>query len=183
MPHTQLKTIQTIQNGIDQITTLTGRAIAWLTLAMVIVTFSIVVLRYLFNTGWIAMQESVIYMHAIVFMLGAAVTLKDNAHVRVDIFYQRMNAKQKAMIDLLGTLLFLLPVCLFILWSSWDYVTGSWDIQEASPEAGGLPWIYWLKTCIPAMGILIILQAIANMLGNIITIRSIPASSGTQQHG
>ena len=144
--------------------------IAWLTLAMVLVTFTIVILRYAFNIGWIAMQESVIYMHAMVFMLGAAVTLKNDAHVRVDIFYHRFGVRGKAIIDILGTLIFLLPVSGFILWTSWDYVTGSWALQESSPEAGGLPWIYWLKTTMPVMAILLILQGAANLTGNILAL-------------
>lgn len=172
-----------IQTSLDHISRLVGAGIAWLTLGMVIVTFVIVVLRYAFNTGWIAMQESVIYMHATVFMLGAAVALKDNAHVRVDIFYQNMSAKRKALVDLTGTLIFLLPVAMFILWTSWDYVATSWELKESSPEAGGIPWLYILKTVIPAMAILITIQAIANMLGNILTLSGHTQNDTGEQHG
>jgi len=150
-------------NAIALINEWIGRAISWLTVVMVLVTFSIVVLRYVFNTGWIAMQESVIYMHALVFMLGAAYTLNKDGHVRVDIFYSKMSANKKAVVDILGNILFLIPVCIFIYWSSWEYVTDSWELKESSREAGGLPWIYLLKITILLMPALLIIQAIANM--------------------
>ena len=149
---------------IDSINEHIGKAISWLTLIMVLVMFGIVVMRYVFNEGSIAVQESVMYMHALVFMLGAAFTLKRDGHVRVDIFYNKMSKRSKSLVNLIGNLLLLLPVCIFIFWSSWDYVTEAWRIKESSREAGGLPWIYLLKTSILIMAALLILQAIANML-------------------
>ena len=145
-----------------------GKTISWLTLLMVITTFIIVILRYAFDIGWIAMQESVSYMHAIIFMLGAAYTLKHDGHVRVDIFYQRCTEKVKAWIDCLGTLFLLLPVTGFIIWSSWDYVADSWAIQEGSRNSGGIPGIYLLKTSIIVMSVLLILQSIALFLQNLL---------------
>ncbi|NIR25762.1 MAG: TRAP transporter small permease subunit, partial [Gammaproteobacteria bacterium] len=118
---------------------------------MVLVTFAVVLLRYLFNTGWIAMQESITYMHALVFMLGAAYTLRHDGHVRVDIFYQKFSPRTRAWVDLLGTLLLLLPVTLFIAWVSWEYVSTAWALKEGSRETGGLPGVYLLKTAIPLM--------------------------------
>ena len=134
---------------------------------MVLVMFSVVILRYIFNEGSIALQESVTYMHAVVFMLGAAYTLKNDGHVRVDIFYSKMSDRNKAIVNFSGNLLLLLPVCIFIVWSSWDYVTESWRLKESSREAGGLPWIYLLKTSILIMAFLLILQALAGMMRNI----------------
>ena len=116
----------------------TGRVVAWFSLPMVILTFVIVVLRYAFDLGWIWMQESVVWMHAAVFMLAAAYTLKRDDHVRVDIFYRKMSVRRKALVDVLGTLLFLLPVSIFLIATSWDYVAVSWSIREGSREAGGL---------------------------------------------
>jgi TRAP-type mannitol/chloroaromatic compound transport system permease small subunit len=133
-----------------------GRTISWLSLAMVLVTFLVVVLRYAFDAGSIAMQESVTYMHAVLFMLGAAYTLQLNGHVRVDIFYQRFSRRGRAWVDLLGTLVLLIPVCLFILTSSWHYVAESWSIHEGSREAGGLPYVYWLKTLMVMMPVLLL---------------------------
>ena len=135
---------------------------------MVAITFVVVVLRYAFDIGWIAMQESVSYMHAIVFMLGAAYTLKHNAHVRVDIIYQRCSDKTRAWIDCIGTLLLLMPVTGFIIWSSWGYVADSWAIQEGSRNSGGLPGVYLLKTSILLMAGLLILQSVALFLQNLL---------------
>ncbi len=156
---------------IDTINTINewvGKTISWLTLFMVLTTFIIVVLRYVFDIGWIALQESVIYMHAIVFMLGTAYTLKDNGHVRVDIIYQRCSYKTKAWIDCLGTLFLLMPVTGFIIWSSWEYVADSWAIQESSRNSGGLPGVYLLKTSILLMAGLLSLQSTSLFLQNLL---------------
>ena len=150
-----------LARGIDALSEWTGRAISWLTLAMVLVTFTIVVLRYLFNLGWIAMQESVIYLHALVFMLGSAYTLKHDGHVRVDIFYRGLGPRAQAIIELLGTLLLLLPVTVLLAVESWDYVTTSWALHESSPEAGGLPGVYLLKTSILLMAGALLLQGLS----------------------
>jgi TRAP-type mannitol/chloroaromatic compound transport system permease small subunit len=155
-----------------------GRLTAWGTLAMVVVTFAIVVLRYLFNLGWIAMQESVTYLHAMIFMLGAAYTLKHDGHVRVDIFYQKASARGRAWVDLLGTLLFLLPFCLFLFWVSWEYVAASWALHEGSRDSGGLPWLYLLKTLIPVMSLLLILQGVVMLLRNLLAVLAVESAGG-----
>ena len=160
--------LKRLGHRLDSINEWAGRTVAWLTLAMVIVTFTVVLLRYLFNIGWIAMQESITYMHALVFMLGAAYTLKHEGHVRVDIFYSKFSARARAWVDLLGTLFLLLPVCLFILWISGDYVASSWRVLEGSREAGGLPMVFLLKSIIPLMAGLMILQGISLAAGNFI---------------
>jgi len=165
---TLLRTSQFCVTTINNVNEWVGKSISWLTLFMVITTFIIVVLRYVFDIGWIALQESVSYMHAIVFMLGAAYTLKHNAHVRVDIIYQRCNTKTQAWIDCLGTLLLMMPVTGFIIWSSWEYVADSWSIQESSRNSGGLPGVYLLKTTILLMAALLILQSISLFLQNLV---------------
>lgn len=157
---------------LDNLSEKTGQIIAWLTLFMVITQFSVVILRYSFNIGWIAMQESILYMHALVFMLGAAYTLKHEGHVRVDIFYHKMTARGKAWVDVLGTLLLLLPVCLFIIIYSWEYVANSWALQEGSREAGGLAGLFILKTSIVLLPTLLILQGISIVVKNMIVILS-----------
>lgn len=151
---------------IDNLNESIGRTISWLTLFMVAVTFIVVVLRYLFNMGWIAMQESITYMHALVFMLGAAYTLKHEGHVRVDILYRAKSARFRAWVDFLGTLFLLLPVCLFIAWISWEYIAASWSVMETSQEAGGIPAVFLLKTVILVMAILLVLQGIAALITN-----------------
>jgi len=148
-----------------------GRMVAWATLLMVLITFLVVLLRYLFDTGWIAMQESVTYLHAAVFMLGAAYTLKHGGHVRVDIFYQGFGPRGKAWINLLGTLFLLFPLALFILFVSWDYVAESWKVLEGSREAGGLPGVFLLKTLILVLPLTLLLQGTALALKSLRLLR------------
>jgi TRAP-type mannitol/chloroaromatic compound transport system permease small subunit len=161
-----------VMDFIDRITDNTGKIISWLTLLMVLLTFLIVVLRYVFNIGWIAMQESVLYFHGTVFMLGAAYTLKADGHVRVDIFYQNFSIKGKALVNLLGTLFLLLPVCIFIFYISFDYVATSWRIMEKSPEAGGLPLVYLSKSLLLIMAISLSLQGVSEICRNLHTLLS-----------
>ncbi len=165
-----LNRLQHIARTLDHIAELTGRVVSWLTLAMVVVTLLVVVLRYVFGIGSIALQESITYLHAMVFMLCAAYTLKHDAHVRVDIFYQRWSPHTRAWVDLLGTLLLLAPVCLFIISASLDYVISSWSIHERSREAGGLDGVYILKTAIPLMALLMLLQGCALAIHSLLTI-------------
>jgi TRAP-type mannitol/chloroaromatic compound transport system permease small subunit len=152
--------VERIAHLIEQLNEWTGRLLAWLTLAMVIVTFGVVGLRYLFDLGSIALQESITAMHALIFMLGAAYTLRHEGHVRVDIFYRRLGARGRAWVDLLGVVLLLTPVTLFIMWVSWEYVASSWSLREGSREAGGLPGVYLLKSAIPLMALLLLLQGV-----------------------
>ncbi|MCG2633480.1 MAG: TRAP transporter small permease subunit [Gammaproteobacteria bacterium] len=156
---------------IELIAEWSGRLVAWLVLGMALVTFAVVVLRYGFDLGWIALQESVVYAHALVFMLGASYTLKHNEHVRVDVLYGRLGPRGQAWVDLLGTLLLLLPVCLAILILSWGYVADSWGVREGSPQAGGLPGVWLLKSVIPLMAIGLLLQGLAGALRSIDLLR------------
>lgn len=148
---------------LDGISEWTGKTISWLTLLMVILTFVIVVMRYILNVGNIALQESVIYMHSFLFLLGAAYTLKHDGHVRVDIFYRPMSERGKAIVNIIGILGLLLPVTLFIGYISWEYVATSWSLKEGSQEAGGLPYRYILKSALIAMPTLMTLQAFAEL--------------------
>lgn len=156
---------------IDRVTETVGRLAAWLAVAMVLVTCWIVLNRYVFDTGSVAVQESLTYLNALLFMLAAAYTLRHNGHVRVDIFYSPASARYRAWVNLLGSVFLLLPVSLFIIIISWDYVAASWRIREQSGDAGGLPWIYLLKSLIPLMGALLILQGLAEFLRNLLALR------------
>jgi TRAP-type mannitol/chloroaromatic compound transport system permease small subunit len=156
--------LQQFARTLDRLAELTGRIVSWLTLAMVVVTFAVVVLRYAFNIGSIALQESITYLHAMVFMLCAAYTLKHDAHVRVDIFYQRWSPRARAWVDLLA------PVCVFIISASLDYVASAWLIHEGSREAGGLDGVYILKTAIPLMAALLLLQGCALAIHSLLTL-------------
>lgn len=172
-----------LAQALQQISEVTGRVIAWLTLPMVVGTFVIVVLRYVFDTGYIWMQEGVVWLHAAAFMLAAAYTLKHDEHVRVDIFYRRMSAKGRALVDVLGIVLFLLPVSLFILSSSWDYVSVSWQIREGSREAGGLPYPFvpLLKSTISVTSVLLVIEGVAGLLQRVLVLlgkADLPATRG-----
>jgi TRAP-type mannitol/chloroaromatic compound transport system permease small subunit len=149
---------------IDRFNDAIGRASSWLCLLMVLMMVLIVTLRYVFHVGSVALQESIIYINAIIFTFGAAYTLKEQGHVRVDIFYSRFTPKQQALVDLAGALIFLIPVCIFIIFSSWDYVLVAWRIKESSAEGSGLPFVYLLKASIWVLAGLIILQGIAESL-------------------
>lgn len=158
---------------IDRFSIATGRAVSWLTLVMVLVICVIVVLRYVFDVGLIWLQESLTWMHAAVFMLGAAYTLQQEDHVRVDIFYRDMNERRRAIVDLAGVLLFLLPMCVFLAWTAWDYVAASWSSGEVSRDFGGLPYPFLplLKTVLIVMPLTVALQGVSLGLRAARTIR------------
>ena len=158
---------------LDRISSFVGKASAWLTLFMVLVTFVVVVMRYVFDAGLIWLQESVIWMHAFVFMVGAAYTLQQEEHVRVDIFYRDMSPEGRAWIDLIGVLVFLLPLCAFLAWKALDFVEISWRLQESSRESGGLPYplIPLLKSILVVMPISVGLQGISLLMRSVETLR------------
>ncbi|MEW8028612.1 MAG: TRAP transporter small permease subunit [Candidatus Thiodiazotropha sp.] len=141
-----------------------GRTVSWLSLFMVLVTFTVVVLRYVFDLGWIWLQESVTFMHGALFLVGAAYTLKHEGHVRVDIFFHRFSPQKQAWVDMLGSLLLLMPVCLFIFVISWEYVIQSWSLREGSREAGGLDGVYLFKSLILLMAGLLLIQGISTVI-------------------
>lgn len=158
---------------LGRLNSLAGKAAAWLTLLMVLVTFVVVVMRYVFDAGLIWLQESVVWMHAFVFMVGAAYTLQQEEHVRVDIFYRNMSRKRRAWVDLIGVIVFLFPLCIFLGWKAGDYVAVSWKLQEASRESGGLPYplIPLLKSILVVMPLMVGLQGIALLSRCIQTIK------------
>jgi TRAP-type mannitol/chloroaromatic compound transport system permease small subunit len=157
-------TIQRIADGIDRATAAIGRAAAWCCLFIVLAEFAVVVMRYAFGIGSIRLQESVLYAHAALFMLATAWTLQIQGHVRVDIFYAQANPRTKALIDLVGALVFLLPVTVVIGALSLPYVARSWAIFEGSRETSGLPFVYLLKTLIPLFALLLGLQGVAQAI-------------------
>jgi TRAP-type mannitol/chloroaromatic compound transport system permease small subunit len=164
------RTLQGLADGLDSLSEWLGLTVSWLSLLMVVVTFVVVVLRYAFDLGWIWLQESITYMHATLFLVGAAYTLKHEGHVRVDIFYRRLTPRTQAWIDLGGTLFLLLPVCLFIFSVSWDYVVQSWSLREGSREAGGLDGVYLLKSLILVMAALLVLQGLSLALRRLLVL-------------
>jgi TRAP-type mannitol/chloroaromatic compound transport system permease small subunit len=153
-----------LADRIDRLTSLIGRAAAWFCLFIVLAQFAVVLLRYGFGTGSAKLTESIIYGHAALFMLAAAWTLRENGHVRVDIFYADAPPRRKALVDLLGALLLLIPFALSLFILSLPYVARSWSILERSRETSGLPLVWLLKTLIPAFALLLILQGISQAL-------------------
>lgn len=153
-----------IADTIDWLNTRIGRAAAWLCLAVVVIQFAVVVLRYAFGIGSIQLQESIVYSHAAMFLLVAAWTLKNNGHVRVDLFYASAGARGKAIVDLIGALSLLIPFAVAILYFSWPYVARSWANFEGSREASGLPLVFVLKTLIPVFAAMLILQGMAQAI-------------------
>lgn len=149
--------IDTVNKGI-------GWVVAWLALLMVLIQMTVVVLRYVFGYGSIWMQESIIYMHAMLFMLGAAATLINDGHVRVDIFYRNAAPKKKALVDLVGALFVLSPVCILIIWYSLPYAEKSWEVFEGSKETSGIQAVFLLKSLIPVFAIMMLLQGISMSL-------------------
>jgi TRAP-type mannitol/chloroaromatic compound transport system permease small subunit len=149
---------------IDRFGEAIGRTVAWAVAVMVVGQLAIAILRYALGFGSIRLQESVVYAHASLVMLGAAWTLAKGGHVRVDIFYADASPRRRALVDLVGTLVFLLPFCVATLWLSAPYVARSWALLERSREASGLPLVFLLKSLIPAFAILMGAQGVARAI-------------------
>ena len=154
--------------SIDSFNEIIGKSASWLTLFIVLITFLVVILRYAFNVGWVALQESYVWMHGIVFMIGAGYTLLHNGHVRVDLIYANFSPKSKAYVDLLGTLFLLIPVLVLVTTKSWSFVLLSWARQEASREAGGLEGLFLLKSVILIFCFLLGIQGLSMMTRNLL---------------
>jgi TRAP-type mannitol/chloroaromatic compound transport system permease small subunit len=153
-----------VADRIDRVTSALGRAVAWLALVVVLLQFVLVVARYLFGLGSVWLTETVIYAHAALFMLAAAWTLHLGGHVRVDIFYAEASTRTKALIDLVGALVLLLPFMAVLIWLSIPYAARSWMILERSQETSGLPLVFVLRTLIPLFALLMALQGITQAI-------------------
>jgi TRAP-type mannitol/chloroaromatic compound transport system permease small subunit len=158
---------------IDAFTEWTGRLLAWLMVLMVLTTLTIVVLRYATTTNTILLQEAVMYLHAFAFMLAIPFALKHDAHVRVDVVYGRLGPRGRAVVDLCGHLVLLVPTAIIIILYSRTYVGNAWRILEGSGEVGGIPAVFLLKTLIPTMAGLLLLQSVAEILRKILVIRGV----------
>ena len=146
---------------IDRINEYVGRAVAWVTLLLVLVVFVDVVMRYAFNTSFVFTQELEWHLFAFIFLIGAGYTLLHDGHVRVDIIYQRLGGKGRAWINLLGVILFLLPGCFLVIKTSIKFVYNAWSILEGSPDPGGIPYRFIVKSTIPIGFALLLLQGIS----------------------
>jgi TRAP-type mannitol/chloroaromatic compound transport system permease small subunit len=150
-----------------------GRAVSWLALIMVLVQMIVVVMRYVFGVSWLALQESIVYMHAAIFLAAAGYTLLHDGHVRVDIFYRPANERRQAIVDLVGALCFLMPMASAIFYISWPYVAKSWAVLETSQEGSGIPAVFLLKTVILVYAALVALQGISLALRSFMTISGV----------
>ncbi len=167
---------------LDAVSDWTGRLVRWLTLAMVLIGAYNAIARYTDRTTGLGLSSNMYlemqwYLFSLIFLLGAAYTLKEGAHVRVDVLYERLSAKGKAWIDLLGTLFFLLPFCGLVLWLSWPEVVNSWEVLEKSPDPGGLPR-YPIKTVILVAFVLLILQGVAMAIKQVAILRGHDVGDG-----
>ncbi len=162
--------LKKISQLIDAINEKIGLGVSWLTTIMVITVVYDVIMRYGFKRGNIAVQEMEWHLFAVIFLIGAAYSLKKDAHVRVDIIYTKLNTKQKAWIDFIGTFIFLIPFCIIIIYSTRNFIESSWAVGETSPDPGGLPGRYILKAMIPAGFILVLLQGISQAIKNLLVI-------------
>ena len=164
MRNTITRRAQALANAIDRIIAAIGRAAMWCCLYVVLAEFAVVVMRYALGLGSIRLQESVLYAHAALFMLAAAWTLQVDGHVRVDVLYAQASPRRRAVIDLIGAVIFLFPFAIAVAVLSVPYVGRSWAILEGSRETSGLPFVYLLKTLIPLFALMIGLQGIAQAI-------------------
>jgi len=153
-----------LADAIDALNRRIGLTLRWLAVALVLVQFAVVVLRYAYGSSFVWMQESVTYLHAFLFMLAIGYTYLLDAHVRVDFFYGGWSERAKAWTDLLGVLVCVLPFCWLLVWASWGYVSVSWRMNEGPISHGGLPLTPYLKGSIIAMAGLLALQSVSVLI-------------------
>ncbi len=165
--------MQNLLKTLDGLSLRLGRTVSYLLLAMVLVTVSVVVIRYVFQSGSIVMQESITYLHASLLILAMAYCLQEGGHVRVDIFYQKMNKKKQALVNIVGSVFLLVPFCIFTLWISLPYVERSWTILEKSADAGGIPAVFLLKSLLIALPVLLFIQALIEILRNVLVLKGV----------
>jgi len=160
-----------IADGLDSINRATGAVVMWLALAMVLLQFILVLLRYVFGIASIFWSEGVLYLHAMIFMLGAGYTLWANGHVRVDIFYARLSPRRQAAIDIFGHVALLAPALVLLLYWSWPMVERSWAIREGPISVGGIPAAFLLKSLVPAFCILLLIQGSSALIRDLIRLQ------------
>ena len=153
-----MQALTSICSWIDAVNDRVGRVVSWATLLLVAVTFIDVVMRYFFNKSYVFTQELEWHIFAFIFLMGAGYTLKNDGHVRVEVFYGKMDRKGRAWINLIGVLFFLIPSCIIFIKTSIPFVVKSYQVMEGSPDPGGIPFSFLLKGCIPAGYALILLQ-------------------------
>jgi TRAP-type mannitol/chloroaromatic compound transport system permease small subunit len=160
-----------VADMLDWINRGAGLSVRWLALAMVMLQFAVVVLRYVFGYTSVLLSEGVLYLHATIFMVGAGYTLLVGGHVRVDIFYAKLSARGRAVVDVLGHLLLLVPGLLILLYWSWPTVRRSWAILEGAISVGGIPASFLLKTLIPVFCVLLLIQGLSALIRDLLRLK------------
>jgi TRAP-type mannitol/chloroaromatic compound transport system permease small subunit len=160
-----------LADALDALSRRIGMAVRWLALGMVLLQFGVVLLRYVFGLSYVFLNESVLYLHGALFMLGAGYTLLVDQHVRVDIFYARRGVRGRAVTDILGALAFLAPALGLMLWWTWPSVTRSWAILEGPISVGGVPASFLLKSLIPAFCVLLLVQGLSILIRDLIRLK------------
>lgn len=171
--------LTSLSRFIDAFNTAIGRAVCWLALVMLLVQFGIVVMRYVFGAGSLAMYEIVVYLHGVLFMMAAAYTLAEDGHVRIDIFYRAARSRYQAVVNIVGVLALLWPTCVLTLYIAWPYVVRSWSVLEGSRETSGLPGVFLFKTVILVFAAMLMLQGLSIVLRALKTLRQGGEDSGT----
>jgi len=156
-----------LADALDRVNRIVGLTVRWMAVAMIVLQFAVVLLRYGFGISFIFLDEGVLYLHGMIFMLGAGYTLLVDQHVRVDIFYGRWSPVGRARIDALGAALTVIPGSLVIAWYSWPFVFNSWKNLDGAISVGGIPASFLLKSLIPAFCILLAIQGLACLLRDI----------------
>jgi TRAP-type mannitol/chloroaromatic compound transport system permease small subunit len=170
--------MKTIITFLEVINRAVGGVVCWCALLMVLLQFAIVILRYIFGISYIFLNEGVLYLHASLFMLGAGYTLLVDGHVRVDIYYAERSPRGKAITDIFGHLFFLLPSMGVLAFYSWPTVRDSWKTLEGPVSVGGIPASFYLKSLIPAFCVLLIIQCLANLLSDVIRLKTAGRAGG-----
>ena len=151
-------------NFLEKISIVSENITKYFFYIMFILVIVNILLRYIFNINFIFMQELVMYLHAFIFLFGISICLKENSHVRIDVFSNKLGAEVKKYIEILGTVFLIIPFCLFVLYESTPIVIRSWEMLESSGEPGGLPFIYILKSSIYVFASLLLIQALGRLV-------------------
>jgi TRAP-type mannitol/chloroaromatic compound transport system permease small subunit len=168
--------LRTLSEWIDTLNEWVGIFVGWVTLGLVLVVFTDVVMRYLFKTSYVFTQELEWHLFAFIFLIGAGYTLRHDGHVRVDIVYQHLGPKGQAWINLVGVLVLLLPGCLLVIITSWKFVLNAWSVLEGSPDPGGIPLRFLIKSCIPIGFALLLLQGLSLGIHSLLQIAGLEAT-------
>ncbi|MCG8335994.1 MAG: TRAP transporter small permease subunit [Proteobacteria bacterium] len=159
-----MKVLKQISHLIDELNEKVGIFVSWITGVLVLIIVFDVIMRYAFNETFVFVQELEWHVFSFIFLIGAGYTLKHDQHVRVDVFYQAMNQRKKAIVNISGTLLLLIPGCLIVLKSTIPWTVTAFEIMETSPDPGGIPMRFILKSFVPIGFFLVFLQGISMLI-------------------